>query len=304
MLNSLNKRRQRINLLNELYNCKFKHDLFISIKIPDDLIYQLRFATGYFISKAMGFNYLDNEKDLINNINLNKANEKNITPNGAVVPKKEFQLEYNLFLKRWFEIIKYLKDQNTSFSKIRITPNIRIKFADEIKHNINRKLNTSVTHSDAWLEGPWGLNCHIPLFGDTSKNYLKFFECKNDDKFSDDFLKLSRSYKDMQWVLKYYKPTKFKPIKNMINISDYALLHKTQRDKSCGTRVSIDTTVYIGNDKMSELIDERSTEYLNYIPDIGRSQYVKCNVSQFDKINHKTNSFSHYTNNNTTFIEL
>ena len=108
----------------------------------------------------------------------------------------------------------------------------------------------------------------------------------------------------MQWVLKYYKPTKFKPIKNMINISDYALLHKTQRDKSCGTRVSIDTTVYIGNDKMSELIDERSTEYLNYIPDIGRSQYVKCNVSQFDKINHKTNSFSHYTNNNTTFIEL
>ena len=29
-----------------------------------------------------------------------------------------------------------------------------------------RVLNTSLPHSDAWSDGPWGMNCFIPLFGD------------------------------------------------------------------------------------------------------------------------------------------
>ena len=65
----------------------------------------------------------------------------------------------------------------------RITPNIRIKFGKELKDNLNRKLSTSYPHSDAWLEGPWGMNCFIPLFGDTKKNNLRYHVPKS--KFSD-----------------------------------------------------------------------------------------------------------------------
>ena len=41
----------------------------------------------------------------------------------------------------------------------RMTPNIRIKFGKDLKDNLKRNLNTSHPHSDAWVEGPWGMNC-------------------------------------------------------------------------------------------------------------------------------------------------
>ena len=109
--------------------------------------------------------------------------------------------------------------------------------------------------------GPWGLNCHIPLFGDTSKNFLSFYEYKDENKFDDNFLKISPSYNAMKWVLPFYKKSKFIPKKNFLNISDYALLHKTCRQKASGTRISIDTTIYTG--KNFSIARERKFEYLN-----------------------------------------
>ena len=84
----------------------------------------------------------------------------------------------------------------------RMTPNIRIKFGTDYKDNISRGLNTSHPHSDAWVEGPWGMNCFFPIFGDNKKNNLKFYEPKI---FKDSFLNKSPSYLEMQWVMKYYK---------------------------------------------------------------------------------------------------
>ena len=137
----------------------------------------------------------------------------------------------------------FLNSKKKPHHSVRLTPNLRIKFGEEIKENIGRPSDTANIHSDAWLEGPWGLNCHIPLFGDTSKNFLSFYEYKDEDKFNDNFLNLSPSYKEMKWVLPFYKKSKFIPKKNFLNISDYALLHKTCRKKNSGTRISIDTTI-------------------------------------------------------------
>ena len=40
------------------------------------------------------------------NSNYARENRKNVTPNGAIVPKKEFQLEYNIILRDWSLTIK------------------------------------------------------------------------------------------------------------------------------------------------------------------------------------------------------
>ena len=48
-------------------------------------------------------------KIMLKRINLNRNNRTNVTPNGAVVPKREYALEYNLYrnmkimLKRSFQ---------------------------------------------------------------------------------------------------------------------------------------------------------------------------------------------------------
>ena len=57
-----------------------------------------------------------------------------------------------------------------------MTPNIRVKFGSELKDNINRGLNTSHPHSDAWVEGPWGMNCFFPIIGDYKRNNLISFQ--------------------------------------------------------------------------------------------------------------------------------
>jgi len=58
----------------------------------------------------------------------------------------------------------------------RLTPNIRIKFEEEIVENVNRDLNTAYPHSDAWLEEPWGMNCYLPMMGDIKNNTLKHYK--------------------------------------------------------------------------------------------------------------------------------
>ena len=86
------------------------------------------------------------------------------------------------------------------------------------------------------LEGPWGMNCFFPVFGDYKKNNLKFYE---PIEFNENFLNKSPSYLDMQWVMKNYRELKFNPNLGNIYISDYAMVHNTFRKKNSRIRISI-----------------------------------------------------------------
>ena len=49
-----------------------------------------------YIAKALKIRFNENDKIFIKNINKVRNNRTNVTPNGAIVPKREFHLEYNL----------------------------------------------------------------------------------------------------------------------------------------------------------------------------------------------------------------
>ena len=88
-----------------------------------------------------------------------------------MVPKREYHLEYNLVLRNWCELVKSITKHRPKLLRLfRITPNIRIKYGRELNDNLKRGLSTSIPHSDGWVEGPWGMNCFIPFFGDIKKN--------------------------------------------------------------------------------------------------------------------------------------
>jgi len=290
---SLQYRKDRINLLSKTWNMQKLNDFFLFWEIPDLLLQKLKYSVGIFIAKSLHFNYSSNENELINSINKNRQNRVNITPNGGIVPKKESTLEYNIFIKTWCDIVRELiKNDENLLKKFRLTPNIRIKFAEELEENIGRGLDTALPHSDAWVEGPWGMNCHIPLFGDTINNYLHFFKIKDESLFNDSFLNTSATYKEMQWVMNYYTDDNLLPPKNSINLSDYALIHKTMRLPNAGTRVSIDTTIFVGDHKVHP---DREIEYMNKIPFVGEDLFVKVINSELDNYNDKKSTFSHYT---------
>jgi hypothetical protein len=296
---SLRYRINRVNKLCDSLGLKKEHNLMVSYKIPKDSFYQLKIAIKLYISRALGIPYEHNDLKFIKIIDLARVKRTNVTPNGAVVPKREFNLEYNMLLREWYSIIeKIIKPNNKILSRFRKIPNIRIKYSKELKDNINRELNTSLPHSDAWLEGPWGMNCYFSILGDTKRNTLLFYEPED---FKEEYLKTANSYKDMQWVLKHYKKMRFIPKPGHIYISDYALIHSTNRKVNAGTRISIDSTIYFGTNLPQKY---RLKEYTNKIPRLGINEFVDSCQSEYKKFKKKKNNFSHYTSKMLRYVKF
>ena len=93
---SLDLRKKRIQYLVDNWSMEKRHDLMARFKIPEILNKEFLMAVKLYISKALNFTYVENEEEFIKLVDNNRENRKNITPNGAVVPKREFHLEYNI----------------------------------------------------------------------------------------------------------------------------------------------------------------------------------------------------------------
>ena len=301
-MSSLQYRKDRMTTMANQWGASKVNELFIHKKIPDALYDELRRSIGMYIAKALHFDYSEDEDVFIQRLNDNRHDRTNVTPNGGVVPKKEYALEYNMFIRSWCNIVKeFIKDDPSYLKKFRLTPNIRIKYAEELEDNVGRGLDTAWPHSDAWVEGPWGMNCHLPIFGDTKNNYLHFYKLKDESAFEDFFLDTSEVYTNMQWVVDFYEDDTLVPERGYINVSDYALLHKTKRNPGAGTRVSIDTTIFAGD---HDVHPDRKTEYLDTIPNIGEELFIACLRSEVDEISDKKTVFSHYTSGSLKHITL
>ena len=301
-MSSLQYRKDRMTTMANQWGASKVNELFIHKKISDTLYNDLRTSIGLYISKALHFEYTEDEEVFVQRLNDSRHDRTNVTPNGGVVPKKEYALEYNLFIRSWCNIVKeFIKDDPSYLKKFRLTPNIRIKYAEELEDNVGRGLDTAWPHSDAWVEGPWGMNCHLPIFGDTKNNYLHFYKLKDESAFEDFFLDTSEVYTNMQWVVDFYEDDTIVPERGYINVSDYALLHKTKRNPGAGTRVSIDTTIFAGD---HDVHPDRKTEYLDTIPNIGEELFIACLRSEVDEISDKKTVFSHYTSGSLRHITL
>ena len=301
-MSSLQYRKDRMTTMANQWGASKVNELFIHKKIPDALYDELRRSIGMYIAKALHFDYSEDEDVFIQRLNDSRHDRTNVTPNGGVVPKKEYALEYNMFIRSWCNIVKeFIKDNPSYLKKFRLTPNIRIKYAEELEDNVGRGLDTAWPHSDAWVEGPWGMNCHLPIFGDTKNNYLHFYKLKDESAFEDFFLDTSEVYTNMQWVVDFYKDDTLVPERGYINVSDYALLHKTKRNPGAGTRVSIDTTIFAGD---HDVHPDRKTEYLDTIPNIGEELFIACLRSEVDEVSDKKTVFSHYTSGSLKHITL
>ena len=294
-MSSYPERKKRFENLKEAWSLNQLNDLMLQYDPPQNLLSDFKFAVMLYISKAFDFEFTSDEVEFIKKLDDKRYLKDNITPNGAVVPKKEYQLEFNMVLRSWSKIVQNMISGNPNLlNKIRITPNVRIKFGVELEENHGRPLNTSIPHSDAWIDGPWGIICFTPLLGDVENNNLYHYKPKNLDQFNDDWLALSPAFDDMQWVLEYYEQSdEITPVKGKIHLVDYALIHETHRNDNCGTRISIDTTVYVGN---YDIHRDRQSEYLDEMKIFGEDLFITTSRSVYEnQIVDKKTSYSHYT---------
>ena len=66
-----------------------------NFQLHEELFYNLKRSIKLYISRALHFNFYENDQDFLQRLDENKDNRLNVTPNGAVVPKKEYVFEYN-----------------------------------------------------------------------------------------------------------------------------------------------------------------------------------------------------------------
>ena len=98
-MSSLQYRKDRMTKLANAWHADKVRDLFISWDIPKQLHDNLTRSIGIYVAKALNFEYTSDETEFMKRLDANRDNRTNVTPNGGVVPKKEYALEYNAFLK-------------------------------------------------------------------------------------------------------------------------------------------------------------------------------------------------------------
>lgn len=191
-----------MQLVSSEWKGQLCHQLMAQFKISDGEFSLLWASLALYLSRALHLDRVPTSDGEISSLSLDNVDLSNVTPNGAVVPKREYQVEFNAVLGCWSSICRQMITLNPGLlSRFRLTPNIRIKFGQELEKNVNRPLNTSIPHSDAWVEGPWGMNCFLPVMGDCKGNTLLYYDT---DEFSEEYLLNSETYTSMQWVLNHY----------------------------------------------------------------------------------------------------
>ena len=98
---SLLYRKKRINKICKQWNLKRNHDLMASYKLDKKTFFDFKLKVKLYISRALNIKFENDDEIFVKKVNLARSNRTNVTPNGAVVPKKEFQLEYNMILRDW-----------------------------------------------------------------------------------------------------------------------------------------------------------------------------------------------------------
>ena len=237
---SLKIRKKNIALLSKKFPCKKISDLALEVKLPKILFENISIATKKYVARCIDQEkVILNEKKLLKKFLSKKKSIKNITPNGIIVPKTEISLEFNLLVKSYVDIIKFLKIDNL-ISNFHFPPNLRVKFSKVNHSNLKRNHPTERMHADTWTgANPNWLAVHLFILGDIRSNHIRYAQPPKN--FSEDWLKPLKSAKDGLNISKKFKVINYTPKKGSLVIADASVIHQSYRRKNAGMRISLDT---------------------------------------------------------------
>lgn len=232
---------------------------------------------------------IKNPNDFINEIENNYFSYTNITPNGSLAPKSEFQSQYNQLISSYNNLLISLKlDQ--FILKHHFPIHVRIKKSLSNKSSKIRPHATELIHSDAWAgESSNAINLHIPMWGDIEHNHMKFFMPPN--SFRTDWLNHLENYSLGSSIADLYSPVDFVSSLDTAVLSDLATLHQTNIAPNAGIRISLDTTFLnikdLSHDEEELIHQNRNSEMLDYdlFQTLGKSRDIVIKKSIKDPIN-------------------
>ena len=179
----------------------------------------------------------------------------NITPNGAVKPKKEIINEYNSFHKSVVTVFKKLGIVENIDKAMHIV--IRVKNGLENNRIKKRSYATNKLHSDSWSGMTLDSVAMMMLIGDVKNNTVN---CYKPIGFKSNILKKMKKYDDGK---NYYRKIKYlSKVKNdELVIFDQLCLHRSFINKNSGPRISVDVGIDWKKKKNSYNFKKKSKRY-------------------------------------------
>lgn len=176
-----------------------------------------------------------------------------VTPAGMIVPKRTSWLAFNAVVRVFSDIMQAMGFGDL-IDSWHVPLNVRFKSSLLADTSAGRPHATEQPHSDSWAgESTESVTVHIPLMGDTGRNYLRMFY-PDEDLFEEAWLGSRDDYRDGHDVLPHYRALDYVIPLGSVALIDFATLHATTRNPGSGARVSIDTTFTLKKRDMSERI--------------------------------------------------
>ena len=218
----------------------------------------------------------------------------NLTPNGALYPKKEIFNSYNQLCST---LVDYVDLKAFGIDLI-APPTIRMKTSMVPNGVAKRKTYTGIAHSDAWVGHHGSGVMSLIVAGDAEKLGVSFFEPINPGK---NFLTNLGNFEE---GYKTYEDKRF--IAGMtlgdIFLFDHAVLHKTEvncDDGSEHVRVSIDMAYKLDATAAEEGIslEKADTKRFKYLSGqdfnlLGKEKFIMPAESIYDEIDQSKKAFS------------
>jgi hypothetical protein len=234
-------RKKNFKILLNNINCIKINDLMLEVIVPKNLIDNITYASRNYLSKCIQIknNTFLKEDEIIKFFQKKNSSIKNITPNGMIVPKNEFTLEFNTIVKAYVDIINYCNITNF-IKNFHFPPNLRIKYPKIKKSHMRRKHPTEMLHADTWTGANhnW-IASHIFLLGDVKNNNIQYVEPQKN--FREEWLEPLENSEQGIEIAKNFKKINYIPKKGSFILADASILHRSYRNNNCGTRISFDT---------------------------------------------------------------
>lgn len=236
---------------------------------------RLRNAVIAYVSRSLPYPAVD-EADLIDCLTAHRSIVQTITPGGIVVPKRNSSLEYNAVLRAFTEAVEEVVPANL-IGSWHIPINVRVKFPDQT--TVGRVRPSERPHSDAWAgEHPESVTVHIPVIGDSEKNYVALYEPPAN--FEESWLQPSPSEEhdavcayENELISRWGEKLAFKTPKGCALFMDASMLHASHREPGCGLRISLEAPfVWAGARQRPDIL--RAVEHASH--EVVRSAGEKC----------------------------
>ena len=222
---------------------------FIAVIKPDkyDLSWLKKSSMDY-LAAVINYPEYQGETDLLNAFEF--AAEKNavpnITPTGMILPKRHSSLQYNVFLRSFYNLVMNT-NVGPKLESCHTPAHLRVKWPLAVEEDLDRPRHAPEDlHFDSWS----GYSSHsmtflLGILGDVSGNRVRYFQPK--ESFDEDWL-LNKP--TPEFLLEHYDVIDYTPKYGEIVILDTCVLHQTYRDAGCKIRFSIDN-LFLPKEKLT-----------------------------------------------------